>query len=84
VLQGGQNPIDADGQRKAGAVRRPGHARFSPDVAAWLLKAGAAIFKKGGGGAENELDLFAACDRLLLLIPEQARVMGERVRGVVS
>jgi 3-deoxy-D-manno-octulosonic-acid transferase len=51
--------------------------RDFPDVAAWLLKAGAAI------QAENEHDLFAACDRLLS-DPEQARVMGERARGVVK
>jgi 3-deoxy-D-manno-octulosonic-acid transferase len=51
--------------------------RDFPDVAAWLLKAGAAI------QAENELDLFVACDRLLS-DPEQARVMGERGRGVVT
>jgi 3-deoxy-D-manno-octulosonic-acid transferase len=75
VLQGGQNPIEPAACGKP--VLFGPDMRDFPDVAAWLLKAGAAI------QAENELDLFAACDRLLS-DPEQARVMGERARGVVT
>jgi 3-deoxy-D-manno-octulosonic-acid transferase len=75
VLQGGQNPIEPAACGKP--VLFGPDMRDFPDVAAWLLKAGGAI------QAENELDLFAACDRLLS-DPEQARVMGERARGVVT
>jgi 3-deoxy-D-manno-octulosonic-acid transferase len=47
-----------------------------PDVAAWLLEAGAAI------QAANEGELLTACDRLLSN-PGEARKMGDRGREVV-
>ena len=72
VPQGGQNPIEPAACGKP-VLFGPDMHDF-PDVSAWLLKAGGAI------QAENERDLFAACDRLLS-DPEQARVMGERARG---
>ncbi len=75
VPQGGQNPIEPAACGKP-VLFGPDMHDF-PDVSAWLLKAGGAI------QAENERDLFAACDRLLS-DPEQARVMGERARGVVT
>jgi len=75
VPQGGQNPIEPAACGKP-VLFGPDMHDF-PDVSAGLLKAGGAI------QAANEGDLFAACDRLLS-DPEQARVMGERARGVVT
>ena len=75
VPQGGQNPIEPAACGKP--VLFGPDMRDFPDVAAWLLKAGAAI------QAENEHDLFAACDRLLS-DPAEAREMGERARAVVE
>lgn len=75
VPQGGQNPIEPAACGKP-VLFGPDMHDF-PDVAAWLLKAGGAI------QAENERDLFAACDRMFS-DPEEARVMGERARGVVA
>ena len=75
VPQGGQNPIEPAACGKP-VLFGPDMHDF-PDVAAWLLKAGGAI------QAENERDLFTACDRLFS-DPEQARVMGERARRVVA
>jgi len=75
VPQGGQNPIEPAACGKP-VLFGPDMHDF-PDVAAWLLKAGGAV------QAENERDLFAACNRLLS-DPEQARVMGERARQVVA
>jgi 3-deoxy-D-manno-octulosonic-acid transferase len=75
VPQGGQNPIEPAACGKP-VLFGPDMHDF-PDVAAWLLEAGGAI------QAANEGDLFAACDRLLS-DPEQAKVMGERARGVVT
>ncbi len=48
-----------------------------PDIAAWLLKAGGAI------QAAHEAELYEACERLLSN-PEEARIMGERARAVVT
>ena len=75
VPQGGQNPIEPAACGKP-VLFGPDMHDF-PDVAAWLLKAGGAI------QAENERDLFTACDRMLS-DPDEARVMGERARGVVA
>ena len=75
VPQGGQNPIEPAACGKP-VLFGPDMHDF-PDVAAWLLKAGGAI------QAENERDLFAACERMFS-DPEEARAMGERARGVVK
>ncbi|HKY70842.1 MAG TPA: 3-deoxy-D-manno-octulosonic acid transferase [Nitrospira sp.] len=75
VRKGGQNPIEPAACGKP-VLFGPDMHDF-PDVAMWLLKAGGAI------QAENEGDLYAACDRLLTE-PEEAKAMGERARRVVA
>ena len=75
VAQGGQNPIEPAACGTP-VIFGPDMHDF-PDVAAWLLAAGGAI------QAQNENDLFAACQRLLSN-PEEARGMGERARTVVK
>jgi 3-deoxy-D-manno-octulosonic-acid transferase len=74
VPRGGQNPIEPAACGKP-VLFGPDMHDF-PDVALWLLEAGAAIQVANEGG------LLAACDRLLSN-PEEARKMGDRGRDVV-
>jgi 3-deoxy-D-manno-octulosonic-acid transferase len=75
VRQGGQNPIEP-AACGIPVLFGPDMHDF-PDVAAWLLMAGGAI------QAQNENELFAACERLLSH-SDEARTMGERARSVVK
>jgi 3-deoxy-D-manno-octulosonic-acid transferase len=75
VPKGGQNPIEPAACGKP-VLFGPDMHDF-PDVSRWLLEAGGAIL------ANNEEDLYAACDRLLT-DPEQAAAMGQHGRRVVT
>ena len=75
VPRGGQNPIEPAACGKP-VLFGPDMHDF-PDVSKWLLEAGGAIL------ANNEEDLYAACDRLLT-DPEKAAAMGRHGRRVVT
>lgn len=75
VPQGGQNPIEPAACGKP-VLFGPDMHDF-PDVSRWLLEAGGAV------RARNEQELYSECRRLLA-DPQQARIMGDRARGVVT
>ena len=75
VPRGGQNPIEPAACGKP-VLFGPDMHDF-PDVSRWLLEAGGAI------RANNEEELYAACDRLLT-DPEKAAEMGRHGRRVVT
>jgi len=75
VPKGGQNPIEPAACGKP-VLFGPDMHDF-PDVSRWLVEAG------GAAQVRNEQELFAECRRLLA-DPQQARVMGDRARGVVT
>jgi len=75
VPKGGQNPIEPAACGKP-VLFGPDMHDF-PDVSRWLVEAGGAV------QVRNEQELFAECRRLLA-DPQQARVMGDRARGVVT
>jgi 3-deoxy-D-manno-octulosonic-acid transferase len=75
VPKGGQNPIEPAACGKP-VVFGPDMQDF-PDVSRWLLDA------KGAVQARDEDDLFATCERLLA-DPQEARMMGDRARRVVT
>ena len=75
VPKGGQNPIEPAACGKP-VVFGPDMHDF-PDIARWLLDA------KGAVQAKHEEELYATCRRLLA-DPQEARMMGERARRVVT
>jgi 3-deoxy-D-manno-octulosonic-acid transferase len=75
VPKGGQNPIEPAACGKP-VLFGPDMHDF-PDVARWLLDA------RGAVQARNEEDLHATCHRLLT-DPQEARMMGDRARRVVT
>jgi 3-deoxy-D-manno-octulosonic-acid transferase len=75
VPKGGQNPIEPAACGKP-VVFGPDMHDF-PDVSRWLLNAGGAV------QASHEEDLYAICHRLLA-DPQEARMMGDRARRVVT
>ena len=75
VPKGGQNPIEPAACGKP-VVFGPDMHDF-PDIAQWLLDA------RGAVQARNEEELYATCRRLLA-DPQEARIMGERARRVVT
>jgi 3-deoxy-D-manno-octulosonic-acid transferase len=75
VPKGGQNPIEPAACGKP-ILFGPDMHDF-PDVSRWLLDAGGAIQLR------NEQELYAECRRLLA-DPQQARMVGDRARHVVT
>lgn len=75
VPKGGQNPIEPAACGKP-VVFGPDMQDF-PDVSRWLLEAGGAV------QARDEADLYATCQRLLAN-PQDARMMGDRARRMVT
>ncbi|HEV2174050.1 MAG TPA: hypothetical protein VGR71_10800, partial [Nitrospira sp.] len=75
VPKGGQNPIEPAACGKP-VLFGPDMHDF-PDVSKWLADAGGAV------QARNEEDLYATAHRLLINLQE-ARMMGERARLVVT
>ena len=75
VPKGGQNPIEPAACGKP-VLFGPDMDDF-PDVSRWLLEAGGAV------QVRNEQELYAECRRLLVN-PQQARIMGDRARRVVT
>jgi 3-deoxy-D-manno-octulosonic-acid transferase len=75
VPKGGQNPIEPAACGKP-VVFGPDMQDF-PDVSRWLLDA------RGAVQARSEEDLYTICQRLLA-DPQDARMMGDRARRVVT
>lgn len=75
VPKGGQNPIEPAACGTP-VLFGPDMHDF-PDVSKWLIDAGGAV------QARNEEDLYATCHRLLA-DPQEARMMGDRARRVVT
>jgi len=75
VPKGGQNPIEPAACGKP-VLFGPDMHDF-PDVSKWLIDAGGAV------QARNEEDLYATAHRLLIN-PQEARMMGEHARLVVT
>ncbi len=75
VPKGGQNPIEPAACGKP-VLFGPDMHDF-PDVSRWLLEAGGAV------QVRNEQELYTECRRLLVN-PQQARIMGDRARRVVT
>ncbi len=75
VPKGGQNPIEPAACGKL-VLFGPDMHDF-PDVSCWLLEAGGAVQLR------NEEELYSICRRLLA-DPQEARLMGDRARRVVT